>query len=278
MSSPSRLPGGRVLLSGQPTGTGTPTPRGGPPPAPRPLTPAARQLYFSLASGPVGVVFVGLLLTCFSAILFVTLGVGGTVTDLLMDLQAVPVKARVERVETDFSTRLNRHFVQRVHITYVHEGRTYQGEFGTLNARVLAEAQPGAQLDVEVVPGSPTRARPVGDSSYFLGRWGLLWLGLLLSPLGLVALGVVRLRRQVHTFRNGELAWARVTSMGQDLSTRVNGRHPYVVRWEFDVAGQPYTGKLSTLTPPDLQTLLTGGPAPVLYLPGRPQHSVLYVD
>lgn len=282
MAGSSRLSGRQAedvlarLLAGQPMGREG-TQRRDVAPAPRPLNRSARRMIFGAASGPVGAVVVGLAFAVPLAFFFWLFG-RESVSDLVMDVRAVPARARVERVEPNWNVRIDRQPLMRVHVSYVHEGRTHRGELRTVDGRVLDEARSGAPLAVEVVPGSPGLVRPAGALVSYVGRWGLLLPALLMASLGLAAGGGLRLLRQVQTFRTGELAWARVTSVVQDGSRTVNRSHPYVVRWEFDVEGRTYTGKLSTLTLPDLQTLLSDGPVPVLYLPGRPQHSVLYVE
>ena len=51
--------------------------------------------------------------------------------------------------------------------------------------------------------------------------------------------------------------YAQVTFQGLDHSTRVNGRHPHMVRWSFEMNGKHYTGAYTRMDP--IPEMLTPG-------------------
>ena len=102
-------------------------------------------------------------------------------------------------------------------------------------------------------------------------------LGLLFLA-GATALGAWRYREAQQTvavMRTGEAVEGRIVELTQNLNVRINGRNPWVIRYEFHAAGQPYEGKVSTLQTPG-PALQQGQRACVLYLPQAPARNVLY--
>jgi membrane protein implicated in regulation of membrane protease activity len=80
-------------------------------------------------------------------------------------------------------------------------------------------------------------------------------------------------RQVVEVLRNGEPVEGRIESVEENTMVRINGRHPWAIRYRFRLDGIDYEGSVSTQNPPSLQP---GGPACVLYLPGRPEFHALY--
>ena len=110
------------------------------------------------------------------------------------------------------------------------------------------------------------------------------FVGLPFAGLGIVLLGVgglVLVRRYeaaqktVSALRHGEAARGQITDLEENLSVRVNGRHPWTIKYQFQVNGRNYEGKVSTLNRPDPQ-LQPGKAAYVLYLPEAPELNALY--
>jgi hypothetical protein len=110
------------------------------------------------------------------------------------------------------------------------------------------------------------------------------FVGLPFAGLGIVVLGVGGLvlvrrygaaRKTVSVLRQGEAARGQITDLEENLSVRVNGRHPWTITYHFQVNGQNYKGKVSTLNRPDPQ-LQPGKAAYVLYLPEAPELNALY--
>jgi len=110
------------------------------------------------------------------------------------------------------------------------------------------------------------------------------FVGLPFAGLGIVVLGVGGLvlvrryeaaRKTVSVLRLGEAARGQITDLEENLSVRVNGRHPWTIKYQFQVNGRNYEGKVSTLNRPDPQ-LQPGKAAYVLYLPEAPEVNTLY--
>jgi hypothetical protein len=111
-----------------------------------------------------------------------------------------------------------------------------------------------------------------------LGLFGLL---LFLFPAvgGLLVLLAVRSnRREIRAFVHGTPTLARVVYAGDDLSTTVNGRHPYKVAWEFRVEGDVYEGSLTSMKLLELEPFGKAREVAVLYDPADPSCNTLYVE
>jgi hypothetical protein len=110
------------------------------------------------------------------------------------------------------------------------------------------------------------------------------FVGLPFAGLGIVFLAVGGLafarryeaaQKTVSVLRHGEAARGQLTAVEENLSVRVNRRHPWTLTYQFQVNGQSYTGKVSTLSRPAPQHQ-PGQAAYVLYLPGAPELNALY--
>ena len=67
----------------------------------------------------------------------------------------------------------------------------------------------------------------------------------------------------------------KIISLEQDYHIRINGRYPWLIRYQFQVAGQDYEGRLSVLNQPGEQYQV-GKAAWILYLPDAPKWNSLY--
>jgi hypothetical protein len=85
-----------------------------------------------------------------------------------------------------------------------------------------------------------------------------------------------RLARQtVEVLKIGDAVEGQIVSVEQNFNVRINQRHPWTIRYQFQALGQPYTGQVSTLNVPG-PTLQPGQRAWVLYLPNTPERNALY--
>jgi hypothetical protein len=82
-------------------------------------------------------------------------------------------------------------------------------------------------------------------------------------------------RQVVNVLRIGESTQGQITDVQKDYSVRVNRQHPWVVRYQFQVNGQDYEGRVRTLNPVGAR-LQTGKMVWVLYLPNAPQWNSIY--
>ncbi|MCJ7626238.1 MAG: hypothetical protein MUO76_22335, partial [Anaerolineaceae bacterium] len=105
----------------------------------------------------------------------------------------------------------------------------------------------------------------------FLGL-GILFLG---CGIGLHIWRYQKAGRVVEILRGGDAVLGEITDVYPNLQVQVNGRHPWTVVYRYDVAGQRYDGKMTTLIRPDLRQQ-PGKRVYVLYSPGEHAQSTLY--
>jgi hypothetical protein len=79
----------------------------------------------------------------------------------------------------------------------------------------------------------------------------------------------------VDVLRMGEAAYGQIVEAQENLSVEVNGRHPWIIRYQFQANGQTQEGSVSTLNPIG-ENLQAGRTACILYLPDAPQWNCIY--
>ena len=82
-------------------------------------------------------------------------------------------------------------------------------------------------------------------------------------------------QQTVLVLQEGDPALGEITDVAQNYNIRVNGRYPWSILYRFDVMGQVYEGKVTTLSQPDLSQQ-PGKPVVVLYLQDDPEQNVIY--
>jgi len=110
------------------------------------------------------------------------------------------------------------------------------------------------------------------------------FVGIPLAVLGLLFLGggatlafwrYQEAQKVVGVLRVGEVVEGQITQVEENLHVLVNGRNPWVIRYEYRLGGQTYKGQVNTLNPPGA-ALQPGQRAYILYLPQQPERNVLY--
>lgn len=110
------------------------------------------------------------------------------------------------------------------------------------------------------------------------------FVGLPFSGLGLLFLaagGIIlyqkyeKARTIVRVLREGQAAPGQITSVDANYNVQVNGRNPWTIGYSFEVAGNLFDGKVSTLQTPGPH-LQPDSPVYVLYLPEDPNSNSLY--
>jgi membrane protein implicated in regulation of membrane protease activity len=110
------------------------------------------------------------------------------------------------------------------------------------------------------------------------------FVGIPFAILGLIflGLGMTTLRRRyqdsqktVEVLRQGEAVRGQVINVEANYNVTVNGRNPWTITYQFQLAGREFQNKVTTLNPPGPQ-LRTGQPVYVLYLPDSPEYNTLY--
>lgn len=103
----------------------------------------------------------------------------------------------------------------------------------------------------------------------------------IIGPLFLIVGAVIGLwrfrqaRQVVRVLREGQATEGQISEVRENYSVSVNGRHPWVISYQFRREGRVYEGRVTTLNSPgaDLQA---GKRASILFLPNAPEHNVLY--
>ena len=164
----------------------------------------------------------------------------------------------------------------------------------------------GAPIDAGSAPPDAPRALPVLFLRRELfsansGMWvGLIWMGVtgvfplifgvlscanpLMLPAALFCLvfpapGLViallsyrGARRRVEVLRHGRSTLGAIDTVGPDTSTTVNGEHPWLLRYLFEVDGRRFGGAISTFDA-GARALQVGTPVHVVYLAADPERS-----
>lgn len=219
----------------------------------------------------------GLAFLLFGSIFPVVFGWGLPV-DLAIAVSGTTVQGKGLDARVNRSVRINRAHPTIVRFSYEMEGQRYTGEVSTFDDAAIAAGNSGGSLSVEVARLNPSWARVEGTTNAAFGYIGLFTLIFPLVGLAMFAGAVRSNRREVAAFTHGVPTRATVVYSGPDTTTKINGRHPRIVRWRFELDGREYTGSLSGFELGSLEALVEGEEVPVLYLPENPSINTLYVD
>ena len=110
---------------------------------------------------------------------------------------------------------------------------------------------------------------PFGIPFAFMG------LGFLVSGIPLLIWRYTLAQKTVILFISGLAAPGEVLEAYENLYVRINDRHAWVITYSFQVDGEIFEGKVTTLRPPgsDLQP---GSPVYILYMDEYPSQNTLY--
>jgi hypothetical protein len=103
----------------------------------------------------------------------------------------------------------------------------------------------------------------------------LLGLPFLGAALGILIWRYEQVQKVVNVLRMGEATYGQIAELQENYSVEVNGRHPWVIRYQFQVDGQDHEGNVTTLNPVG-QELQAGKKVCILYLPNAPQWNSIY--
>ncbi|MDR3573692.1 MAG: DUF3592 domain-containing protein [Anaerolineaceae bacterium] len=104
---------------------------------------------------------------------------------------------------------------------------------------------------------------------------------LLLGLVLLVAGGLLffgryqKAQKVVSVLRDGAASEGQITELRQNYSVQINGRSPWIIAYAYQVNGQSFAGKVTTLNDPG-QRLQVGKAVRILYLPSDPNWSSIY--
>ena len=101
---------------------------------------------------------------------------------------------------------------------------------------------------------------------------GILFLGI---SSGLFIWRYREAQKVVNVLREGEAIHGQIVDVQENYSVSINGRYPWVIRYQFRVNGQDYEGKVTTMNQPGPQ-LQAGKAVCVLYLRTTPEWNSIY--
>ena len=84
-----------------------------------------------------------------------------------------------------------------------------------------------------------------------------------------------RAKKVVEVLREGAASTGKITRVEEQYSVRVNGRHPWVIWYQFRAGGQSFEGKTTTLNQPGPE-MGAGKLVRVLYKADAPKWSSIY--
>jgi hypothetical protein len=88
--------------------------------------------------------------------------------------------------------------------------------------------------------------------------------------------GIKRAIRVLDAFRNGVPIKGLVTSVKEDQTTTVNGKHPWIIVYTFEMEGYQRQGRTVTFDAETATRLWGRVPVWVLAVEGNPERSTLY--
>ncbi len=243
------------------------------PPAPRKPSPLARQLVFAYAGSQGIMRIVGLGFLVVGVVLTTVMGWGLPV-DLAIAVTGTRTTGKVLSARLDPSTRIMGQHPARVQYEYDVGGVTMRGEHTAL----MEPPAPGKPIVVDYASVKPGWSHMAGSLYAPLGLSGLFPLLFVALGAGILVFAVRANRREIRAFVHGRPVLARVTFRGLDPSTQMNGRSPFMIRWEFRIAsGEVFEGSLTSMNLLALEPFGNEEQVVVLYDPADPRCSSLYV-
>jgi hypothetical protein len=116
----------------------------------------------------------------------------------------------------------------------------------------------------------------IGIITAFIGiPFLLLGLAFLAAGVLLFVLPYQKAQKVVSVLRDGDSTNGILTGLQENYSVSINGRSPWIIDYEYQINGQTYQGKLSTLNQPGPQ-MQVGKPVKILYLAAEPNWSSIY--
>lgn len=243
------------------------------PPAPRAPSAEARHLVFGYR-GKQGVLLVIGACALALGLVLATIFCWGLPVDLAISLSKRETVGTILHAETNLGTKIGGRRPTLVRFEYEGGGSRWQGESNSFEI----QAEQTGPVAVEYAALNPSWGRLAGET---YGTFGYLGLFTLIFPLlgGLLLNHAIRSnRREIRAFVHGRPVLARVTFRGLDHSTTVNGRHPFVMRWEFRTdTGATVHGSISSMVLQDIKAFGEAEQVVVLFDPADPKSNTLYV-
>ncbi len=247
------------------------------PPPPRQPSPRARELIFRYQGTQKALLWMGTLFVLMGSG-FTTVFCWGVPADLAIAATTEPHAARILDAHVDRSVSSNHRHPTVIRFAYTVNGTRYEAQSHAWDRGVIAAAQPGETLPVEVSGLNPQWARIAGSTRAPFGYGAGFVLVFPLIGLLMAGWAIRSNRREIRAFTRGTPVKARRTYAGPDTTTRINGRNPVVVRWEFRVDETIYSGSIGSMSLLALEDLAKQEEPVVLYDPDDPSVNTVWVD
>jgi hypothetical protein len=246
------------------------------PSSPRKPGPRARKLIFRFNAsqkvfGLVGGIFF------IVGVPFVIAFAGQVPSDLGIAFAGRQAVGQVVSAELDYSSTVNGRHPTEVRFSYGVGDRTYQARSSALDDQLLS-LEPNAAVNIEVASFHPAWARVAGTTRSWTGYFGLFTLIFPLLGATLLIVALRSRRRAVRAFTFGLPVVARVVQSGLDGSVQINGRHPFQVVWQFQIEGETYEGKVSSMDSFLIEPLAQASEVIVLHDRDDPRVNTIYID
>jgi hypothetical protein len=248
------------------------------PPAPRVPSERARELIFRYQGTQKAVLIIGLVFSTVGLALGVPF-CWGLPSDLAISAGGTARYGSVVSARVAQNVKINDRHPTVVRFSYTVDDRRYEAESSTIDGVLAAQAREGESIPIEVSGINPQWARMAGTTRSVLGWGGAVVLLFPIIGLLMTGLAVRSNRREIRAFVYGQPAAAQVRGAGFDLSTTINGRHPWRVDWVFRLEdGKAYAGSLSSMSKDALEELSKAQEIAVLYDPADPSVNTAWVD
>lgn len=247
------------------------------PRAPRKPTPFARELIYGYQGGQSALRTIGAIFLLIGAPLAIFLG-GAPFTDLALVLMGQPATATVLATSVVTNVEVNGRHPLEIKFQYELSGIQYESASYTTNGDVISAAMIGASVPVEIVPSAPSWSRVKDTTSSKMGYSGLFFLIFPLVGASLLFSAIRSNRREIRAFQNGTPTKGLVVKRAWDTTTKINGKHPFEVSWEFQVDGTTYKGKLSHMNHEILRRAMPDDEVTVLYDARDPKVNTVWFE
>lgn len=245
-------------------------------PPPRQLSPRAKELIARYHGSQWVLLIIGVVFMAMGSVFAVIFGWGVWV-DVAIGWSSEVVPAVVSHSELNRSVTINGEHPVRTTFRYTFSGQTYDGSSSAIGDPIR---DMDAEMEVEVAAGHPSWARVRGTRYATFPIWVLGIVGVFPTVGVLLVFFAVRSnRRETRAYSHGIAALGQVTFAGEDLSTSINGRHPFQVQWSFEAEdGRSYEGSLSHMKREALGPLAGAKEIIVLYDRFEPKSNTVYLD
>jgi Protein of unknown function (DUF3592) len=116
----------------------------------------------------------------------------------------------------------------------------------------------------------------IGILTAFIGIPFLLFgVAFLVAGAGVLLWRYQNALKVVNVLREGETTRGQIIEIQENYSVTINGRHPWVIRYQFQANRQDHAGQITIMNQPG-QEFQAGKAVSVLYLPSAPKWSSIY--